>query len=1031
MADVITRLRVESSEYDNKIKRAAESLQAYATKCRQVGGTLEKLDECVLEYVRDLGKMETVNKTARGGISELTKAFTDLRIQYNQLTQAEKQSPFGKALKSSLDELKVRIQAGKKELNDISQELSGSKFGQFGSIIDGIGRKMGVNANLTELLTSRTALLTAGLGATIAAVTKGTEEWAKYNQELARQDEFTAVTTGLKGIEANDMTDKMRALTDTYKVNFNDSIQAANTLMTQFGISGSEAISLIKDGMQGMIRGDGQKLLSMIQQYAPSFRDAGVSASQLVAVIHNSEGGIFTDQNMNAIVMGIRNIRLMTKQTSEALAKLGIDGQEMARKMSDGSMSVFDALRQVAEKLEHCEAGSQTAGEVMQSVFGRQGTAAGTNLAKAISTLNTNLEQTKTQTGEVGKALADLQTANENLNASLRETFSYDGWDEMATGIKTQLINALADVIEKLGKIKGLLWGITPGQARKEKFGITGVPEEVKNDLRALQQADESERENVFNRIRNKYSKRVTAATNDMANWRHWQEVNEQSSNWQGVPFVRKALDRWQYSNGVRTATSRMEAEQQVMQLFLDKAAEIMNPTAAPDIVRNPKYSNTTTTASGKSDAEQAQEKVNQAQTDYQQALEQAALELEAGTISQAEAKRKELQAAEALWKSIGDAREKYDSSEFAEAQKKAADSVVALGGEVNRLADEERAAQEAARQMKQAQERMAQALNEATAAFNANDLKGYIFAMNKVGGNYMQGMTAGAFSYTQNNMAAFRQNLSERLAGTQLGSTEFNALNAQLIDATTLANLMQEAVSRGIDIAEFMPQDLWMKIFGNNPGDFITPEQWQSVVDKFNEYAKDNPIKLDVATGGVSSQKTVGKEAKVNLGEMVNNVQTITRSLQDLGVDIPEGFTKVVAIMQITNTILHAIQAMSSLGTGMQAGGSLLSGIPILGPIFSLFGGLFNNGGVVHAANGFGGMVPGNYLSGDKVPALLNSGETVLTRAQTGNLAAQLDGMSPVMRSALAVIESDQIKILLQNGAQAKGQTLSSYLNL
>ena len=43
-------------------------------------------------------------------------------------------------------------------------------------------------------------------------------------------------------------------------------------------------MSLIRDGMQGMIQGDGPKLLSMIQQYAP-FRDAGVSASQLVAVI--------------------------------------------------------------------------------------------------------------------------------------------------------------------------------------------------------------------------------------------------------------------------------------------------------------------------------------------------------------------------------------------------------------------------------------------------------------------------------------------------------------------------------------------------------------------------------------------------------------------------------------------------------------------------------------------------------------------------------------------------------------------------
>lgn len=457
MADSILRLKVESQEYDNKLKRAAEGLNRYVENCRKVGGTLEVVEKDTLEFVRAMGQMETTAKTATGKLSEMKRTFQEWGMVYKQMTDAEKQSPVGKALSQSLDQLKGRIQETKRDMQSLEQELNGSKFGQFGSILDGIGQKMGLNANITELLTSKTALMSAGIGAAGAIVGKAAQEWAKYNAELAKQDQITTVTTGLKGPESDRMTDQARALTDTYGVDFREAINAANTLMTQFGQTGEQAMSLIRDGMQGMIQGDGPKLLSMIQQYAPAFQDAGVTASQLVAVIQNSEGGIFTDQNMNAIVMGIKNIRLMTKATSDALAQLGIDGQKMSQQLRDGSMTIFDALKQVATQIQGVNSGSQAAGEVMQQVFGRQGAMAGTKLGEAIATLNTNLEETKRQTGEVGDAYNDLYNANVRLNRAIRECFGYDGWNQMAAGIKTNLITALSDVVDGIGRVKDVL----------------------------------------------------------------------------------------------------------------------------------------------------------------------------------------------------------------------------------------------------------------------------------------------------------------------------------------------------------------------------------------------------------------------------------------------------------------------------------------------------------------------------------------------------------------------------------------------
>lgn len=520
MADVITRLKIESGEYDSKIARAVSGLKRMEEECRNVGGTLAKMEKDQLDYVRSLGQMQTVSNSVRGKIGELSQAYVELRAQYNRLTEEEKKSPFGKALSSSLDQLKTRISDSKKELAGIQQELSGSKFGQLGGILDGIGKKMGLNANVTELLTSRTALLSAGIGGSIAILGKATSSWVSYNRELSRQGNITTVTTGLQGGSANAMTDAARAMADTYGVDFRDTINAANTLMTQFGETGEGAMKLIREGMQGMIKGDGPKLLSMIQQYAPSFRDAGISASQLVAIIHNSEGGIFTDQNMNAIVMGIKNIRLMTKSTSEALGKLGIDGQKMSQQLNDGTITIFQALKQVANAVQGIGSSSQAAGEVMQQVFGRQGAMAGTKLGEAIATLNTNLAETKRQTGELGDAYDELYEANVKLNKAIRDCFEYDGWEQMATGIKANLVEALSWVIDKMSVIsqgwRGLMNDISGKGNSKGTGGVNFGYNFGSEIAKKIQEgATPAERKKLYDQWQQELRKRLDTVAQD------------------------------------------------------------------------------------------------------------------------------------------------------------------------------------------------------------------------------------------------------------------------------------------------------------------------------------------------------------------------------------------------------------------------------------------------------------------------------------------------------------------------------------
>lgn len=466
MADVITRLRIESGEYDSRIKRATQGLLQMEQECRKVGGTLAVLEKDQLDFVRGLGQMETVSRSARGKVIELTSAFTELSVQYKRLSDEEKNGDYGKALSASLDQLKVRIKDAKTDLIDVEKELKGMGDAEkiaadggvdFSSVLNQLGSQLGINTNMLNMVTTGTIATTAAVTAGVAAVAAATKAWADYNDEINRQNTMTTVVTGLKGDASEKLTMGARALARTYDVDFRQAIEAANTLMQQFGVSGEQALSLLQDGMQGMIAGDGGKLLSMIQQYAPSFRDAGIEASQLVAIIQNSEGGIFTDQNMSAITMGIKNIRLMTKQTSDALAQLGIDGAEMTRKMNDGSMTIFEAMQQVSEAIENAGSSSQAVGEVMQAVFGRQGTMAGTKLGEAIATLNTNLQETKKQTGELGESFVRLNSANLRLERTMQEIFGMSGWEDMSNTIKTQFTESISDALQYLIDVRDAL----------------------------------------------------------------------------------------------------------------------------------------------------------------------------------------------------------------------------------------------------------------------------------------------------------------------------------------------------------------------------------------------------------------------------------------------------------------------------------------------------------------------------------------------------------------------------------------------
>lgn len=164
MADVITRLKLESGEFDSKIKRATQGLLQMEQDCRKVGGTLGILEQDQKKFVQSLGQMQTVSTTVRGKIGELSSAYTELSVQYKRLTDEEKQGDYGRALTASLEQLKSRIAESKAQLAEVNSELGNTSRtgGETGGILDQLAGKFSQNI---AKLTSLGAALAAGKAA--------------------------------------------------------------------------------------------------------------------------------------------------------------------------------------------------------------------------------------------------------------------------------------------------------------------------------------------------------------------------------------------------------------------------------------------------------------------------------------------------------------------------------------------------------------------------------------------------------------------------------------------------------------------------------------------------------------------------------------------------------------------------------------------------------------------------------------------------------------------------------------------------
>lgn len=199
--DVITRFKLETTQYDSKLRDASKGLQNIVNVAQSAGKSFTGFSQKAVDAARALGTTASGATNAKEKVRDLVGSFNDTAKAYNKLTETQRQSDFGKELAASLTTLQGRIKEAKQELYGLGD--AAGKVGDVHSIF-GEGGLKGAMAVFGGNLMTKAAGYVASLGTEIVSV-------MNQSAELARSAE--GVQLAFQRLGRGDLLDGLREAT--------------------------------------------------------------------------------------------------------------------------------------------------------------------------------------------------------------------------------------------------------------------------------------------------------------------------------------------------------------------------------------------------------------------------------------------------------------------------------------------------------------------------------------------------------------------------------------------------------------------------------------------------------------------------------------------------------------------------------------------------------------------------------------------------------------------------------------------------
>lgn len=449
----------------NEMKVQTEAINA---TIKEYQYNVRALQKEIQNNVRTENEQEGSLKQLRAQLSNATKA-------YDEMAKAEREGAKGQALAQHINEITDKLKLAEEEtqryyrnvgnyynsMMQAADDLQGTEFFGMDIVNDtGIGKVMEMGKSVEDLKVKLGALKNTALSlltnpyflamAGVAGVGMAFKWWYDYNKGLMEATRLTKQLTGLTGDEMKSVRNEVLSVSNTFGLEFTETMQSANTMSKAFGISVSESLKIMQDGLVSGANANGE-FLDTIKEYPRYFKEAGLSAEEMVAIsTQATKEGIFSDKGVDTIKEGNLRLREMTTATAAALDGIGISSKQVQKDLHDGSKTTFQVMQEVSNKLKELPQSSAAVGSAIANIFGGPGEDAGLAYIEMLGNIELDMDKVKAKSGDLAKAQEDELNATKELQDAMASLFDYTGggFETMKAQLSTIAKKSLTAVIK-------------------------------------------------------------------------------------------------------------------------------------------------------------------------------------------------------------------------------------------------------------------------------------------------------------------------------------------------------------------------------------------------------------------------------------------------------------------------------------------------------------------------------------------------------------------------------------------------------
>ena len=453
----------------NEMKVQTEAINA---TIKEYQYNVRVLQKEIQNNVRTENEQEGSLKQLRAQLSNATKA-------YDEMSRAERDSSKGQEMQEHIQDLIEELKEAEEATGRFQRsvgsyydsmmkaagDLQNTEFFGFDVVDDtGIGKVMEMGKSVEDLRVKFGALKNTALSlltnpyflamAGVAGVGMAFKWWYDYNKGLMEATRLTQQFTGLTGDEMKSLRNEVLAVSNTFGLEFTETMQSANTMSKAFGISVSESLKIMQDGLVSGANANGE-FLDTIKEYPRYFKEAGLSAEEMVAIsTQATKEGIFSDKGVDTIKEGNLRLREMTTATAAALDGIGISSKQVQKDLQDGSKTTFQVMQEVANKLKELPQSSAAVGSAIANIFGGPGEDAGLAYIEMLGNIELDMDKVKAKSGDIAKAQEDELNATKELQDAMASLFDYTGggFEKMKAQLSTIAKKSLTAVIKGVVK---------------------------------------------------------------------------------------------------------------------------------------------------------------------------------------------------------------------------------------------------------------------------------------------------------------------------------------------------------------------------------------------------------------------------------------------------------------------------------------------------------------------------------------------------------------------------------------------------